>query len=133
MPDPSRRDYVSKDGLPLTDYVRPANVDTERQGPSIPVVFKKNGELRMTCVQDLGGKKSEKQNIAEGLVGFCSGCKAQVQMTFPNGFDVKTLDWALSGKPVRALCPACEKQTEFLPAAKYLPHPSVMKNQRGAM
>lgn len=73
---------------------------------------------------------SAQKELAESIVGFCSGCKAQVQMTFPGGFDVRTLDPVLSGRAVKAICPACHKVTEFLPAHKYLPHHMVMRNQK---
>lgn len=118
-------------GLPVTSYVKKA----EEPAPKsyIPFTYVKDGHIRTSYVEAIGGVKDPKQALAEDIVGFCSVCHAQVQMTFPGGFDVRDLDKALHGTPVKAICPACERLTEFLPAAKYLPHPMVMKNQRRAL
>lgn len=97
-------DYVDKDQNPRTVYVVP------REIPSVET-------------------PTEAQTMAEAVVGFCSGCHAQCTMTFPGGFDHASLDQALHGKPVKAICPRCEKLTEFLPAHKYMNHPAVMRNQ----
>ena len=75
------------------------------------------------------------QNLAESIVGFCSGCRMQATLTFPNGADHKDCDRAIQGKAMKAFCPKCQRVTEFLPAATYFNHPLVQRNQehvRGA-
>lgn len=116
------------EGLPVTTYVKKG--EEPKPKSYIPYTFVKDGQIMTSYVEAVGGMKNEKQVLAEDIVGFCSSCHAQVQMTFPGGFDVHDLDKALQGKPVKSFCPTCQKLTEFLPAAKYLPHPMVMKNQR---
>jgi hypothetical protein len=69
------------------------------------------------------------QKLAESIVGFCSGCRMQATLTFPNGADHKDCDRAIQGKAMKALCPRCQKVTEFLPAATYFNHPLVQRNQ----
>lgn len=123
------KQYVQ--GLPVTTYVKKGEEPTPKS--YIPYTYVKDGQIKTSYVEAVGGVKDPKQALAEGIVGFCSVCHAQVQMTFPGGFDVHDLDKALQGKPVKAICPTCERLTEFLPAAKYMPHPMVMKNQRRAL
>ena len=75
------------------------------------------------------------QKLAEAIVGFCSGCKVQATLTFPNGADNKDCDRAIQGKAMKVYCPKCQRITEFLPAATYFNHPLVQRNQehvRGA-
>lgn len=70
------------------------------------------------------------QQVAESIVGFCSGCRMQATLTFPNGADHRDCDRALQGKPVKVLCPRCQKVQEFLPADRYFNHPMVQRNQQ---
>ena len=97
-----------------------------------PVSYVKDGHLKTDYVKTkpLPIHLASMEDMAEGIVGFCSGCKAQSQMTFPSGMDHKDVDRAIQGKPVKVYCPRCERLTEFLPAHKYLPHKMVMNNER---
>lgn len=111
------------------------NVST-LEGPQIivPYVDKDTASMKVAAVQVRKTPSPIEvpavQELAESIVGFCSGCKAQCQMTFPAGFDTKTGDRALMGKSVKAFCPRCQRLTEFLPAASYMNHEMVMRNQR---
>ena len=115
----------------MTDFVG----GKDGSPPAIPITYvtpDKNVRTVFVKVREasLIEKAPEAQEMAEAIPGFCSGCKAQSEMTFPSGFDRTVLDKALQGKPVKAWCPRCERLTEFLPAHKYMPHPTIMKNQR---
>lgn len=70
------------------------------------------------------------QKLAEAIVGFCSGCKMQATLTFPNGADHKDCDRVIHGKAQKVFCPKCQKITEFLPAATYFNHPMIQRNQK---
>lgn len=105
------------------------------EGTHIPIPYvSESGDINLAMVEVRKAPSPieipKEQELVESIVGFCSGCGMQAAMTFPNGFDVKDGDKALQGKPVKAICPRCEKLTEFLPAATYQNHPMVMRNQR---
>lgn len=70
------------------------------------------------------------QKLAEAIVGFCSGCRMQASLTFPNGADHKDCDRAIQGKSMKVFCPRCQKITEFLPAVTYQNSELVMRNQK---
>lgn len=111
---------------------RPKVSTLEGQHIEIPYVSK-DGQFNTAMVEVRKSSTLEipkEQELVETIVGFCSGCKMQAQLTFPTGFNQKHGDRALQGKAIDAFCPRCERMTEFLPAATYFNHPLVMRNQK---
>ena len=110
----------------MPDYVRTTDGTKARA-----ISYVKDGLLKTDYVKarETSVAQATVEDMAEGIVGFCSGCKAQCHMTFPAGMDHADVDRAIHGKPVKSFCPKCDRLTEFLPASKYLNHPMVMKNQ----
>jgi hypothetical protein len=100
----------------------------------IPYVDKDSGDFNLAMVEVRKPPSPieipKEQELVESIVGFCSGCRMQCQMTFPDGFRAKDGDHALQGKAIPAFCPRCKAMREFLPAATYQNTPLVMRNQK---
>ena len=124
----------------MTDFIgdkpkdRPSVSNLEGTHVTVPYVDKNDAKMKVALVEVRKPPSPieipKEQELTESIVGFCSGCRVQCQMTFPAGFNQKSGDRALQGKSVEAFCPRCQKMTEFLPAATYQDHPLVMRNQR---
>jgi hypothetical protein len=122
----------------MHDFVGPKRPE-EQSHIKVPFVTT-DGDFKEAFVKvqkyntDDAGRMS--QRLAESIVGFCSGCRMQSTLTFPNGADHKDCDRVIQGKAMKTFCPRCQKITEFLPAATYFNHPLVQRNQehvRGGM